>query len=175
MNKTTGISLLVAAAMFMSILMGAMFSLRKTKIELDFANQRACYWDSLYNAEIVRQFEEKATNKLQKSEEWSLLAQALIQIESEGVEDAVGDNGRAIGVLQLWPSVVEDVQIAGHSYTLNDRYDREKSIEIWYLWQEIYNPEHDIHKALKLQNPRAPISYHNKVIRRLQILKNQNQ
>lgn len=90
-------------------------------------------------------------------QEWNALIEALIIVESQGVEMATGDNGRAIGVLQIHPDVIDDVRIAGYDYTLKDRYDREKSIEIWNAWQSIYNPEKDIWKAIKRHNPR--ISY----------------
>lgn len=95
-----------------------------------------------------------------KAQEWDALIQALIIIETEGQinpEKAIGDNGKAVGVLQIHPDVIDDVRIAGYDYTLKDRYDREKSIEIWNAWQSIYNPEKDIWKAIKRHNPR--ISY----------------
>ncbi len=45
------------------------------------------------------------------------LIAALITVESNGRDNAVGDGGRAIGALQIHKSVVVDVnRIAGISY-----------------------------------------------------------
>ena len=55
----------------------------------------------------------------------------LIQVESGGRSDAVGGNGRAVGVLQIWKITVDDVnRISGKNYTYADRLNREKSIEM---------------------------------------------
>ncbi len=104
-------------------------------------------------------------------DEWPLFIEALIFVESSGITDAIGDGGKAVGVLQLHPCVVEDVRIAGYDYDLGDRYDKQKSIEIWNIWQKIYNPEKNIHWAMKLTNPRAPVEYHRRVLRRMNELR----
>ena len=58
----------------------------------------------------------------------ALLLAALIAVESGGNVRAVGDGGRAVGVLQIHPVTVMDVnRIAGTSYTLADRLCPEKS------------------------------------------------
>lgn len=55
----------------------------------------------------------------------------LIQIESGGDTHAIGDGGRAVGVLQIHSCVIEDVnRIYGTTYTLRDRYDKQRSIAI---------------------------------------------
>lgn len=59
------------------------------------------------------------------------LLSALIAVESGGQINAVGDNGRAVGVLQIHACCVEDVnRITGKTYTLQDRTDEAKSREI---------------------------------------------
>lgn len=108
-----------------------------------------------------------------KQQEWDALIQAIIIVESEGIEDAVGDGGKAVGVLQIHPSVIEDVRTAGYNYSLNDRYSREKSIEIWNIWQSIYNPDQDIHYAIKRHNPRISVAAHDRIIRLKDIILNQ--
>jgi hypothetical protein len=57
---------------------------------------------------------------------------ALIQIESGGRPDAVGDGGRAVGILQMWPVAVREAnRIAGETrWTLDDRRCPDKSIEM---------------------------------------------
>lgn len=65
---------------------------------------------------------------------WSFVAMlmfAMGDVESNNNPDAVGDNGQAVGVLQIHPQVIKDVNtITGAGYTLQDRYDPDKSREI---------------------------------------------
>lgn len=64
---------------------------------------------------------------------------ALIQIESGGKNSAVGDNGRAVGPLQLWRCYVDDVnRFANTNFTYNDRTDRAKSIKMATLYLQHY-------------------------------------
>ena len=58
----------------------------------------------------------------------ALLLSALIAVESSGNPNAVGDNGRAYGVLQIHASVVQDVnRIAGTRYVHADAFDPVKA------------------------------------------------
>jgi hypothetical protein len=58
----------------------------------------------------------------------ALLLAALIAVESGGRTHAVGDGGKAVGVLQIHPITVRDVnRIAGTSYQLSDRLCPAKS------------------------------------------------
>ena len=68
------------------------------------------------------------------------LIAALIIVESGGDPQAVGDNGLAIGVLQIHPVFVEDVnRIIGRDvYTLADRSNPELSIEMVKVWATYY-------------------------------------
>lgn len=53
---------------------------------------------------------------------------AIEQIESRGNANAVGDNGRAIGCLQIWQAVVIDAnRIAGTNYRHDDAFNRNKA------------------------------------------------
>ena len=68
-----------------------------------------------------------------------LLIYLLILIESGGNDSAVGDNGLAVGCLQIHPILVEDInRIYGTNYTLDDRYLRSKSIEMFALFHQHY-------------------------------------
>lgn len=64
----------------------------------------------------------------------------LIQIESGGDPCAIGDGGKAVGVLQLWPIAVRDVnRILGYDrYTLADRFSPAKSREMCHIVTEHY-------------------------------------
>lgn len=78
------------------------------------------------------------------------LIEALIQVESEGIEDIHGDiglkEGPSVGVLQIRPIMVREVnrilkiQKIKKKYKLKDRYSREKSIEMFNIWREFYHP-----------------------------------
>jgi hypothetical protein len=59
------------------------------------------------------------------------LIDALVHVESKGEVHAVGDNGKAIGPLQIHKEVVDDVNKAyGTNYTYDDRKSIDKSREI---------------------------------------------
>ena len=61
----------------------------------------------------------------------------LIFIESGGNDKAV--NGEAAGCLQITPILVKDVnRIAGKNFTLEDRFDRQKSIEMAQIYLTYY-------------------------------------
>jgi len=77
----------------------------------------------------------------------TILLTALIQVESGGQADAVGDNGRAVGILQIHKITVDDVnRIYKTNYTYKDRYSPKLSKEIAskYLlyWGNRYAKKH---------------------------------
>lgn len=56
------------------------------------------------------------------------LIDALVKVESNGDARAVGDNGKALGCLQIWSVVVEDVnQVSSVKYTHADALDPAKA------------------------------------------------
>jgi hypothetical protein len=73
------------------------------------------------------------------------LIAALIHVESGGNADAIGDGGKAVGVLQIWPIMVRDcnrilkLRRSKLRYTLKDRYSRSRSIEMFKVWSSHYN------------------------------------
>lgn len=79
------------------------------------------------------------------------LIEALIQVESEGIEDIHGDiglkEGPSVGVLQIRPIMVREVnrilkiRKLDYKYKLKDRYNRKKSIEMFNIWREFYHPD----------------------------------
>jgi hypothetical protein len=67
------------------------------------------------------------------------LWEAVCTVESNGNPLAVGDGGRAAGIAQIWAITVRDVnRFAGTNYTLNDRFDAEKSRQMFRLYTEHY-------------------------------------
>jgi hypothetical protein len=64
---------------------------------------------------------------------------ALIAVESNGNDAAVGDQGRAVGCLQIHARVVEDVnRVYGTQFRLSHRWDREQSLRICELYLAHY-------------------------------------
>jgi hypothetical protein len=67
------------------------------------------------------------------------LIPALVQVESNGNPRAVGDNGKALGQLQIWSVVVVDVNRAkGTRYTHKDAFDPAKAEAICRAYLSIY-------------------------------------
>jgi len=60
-----------------------------------------------------------------------ILIAALIAVESNGRDTAIGDDGRAIGPLQIHKSVVQDVnRLIGASYQWNRMTNRAEAISV---------------------------------------------
>lgn len=61
----------------------------------------------------------------------AVLLSALIAVESGGRADAVGCSGESIGILQIHPGCVHDInRVTGRAYTLRDRWNAAKSREM---------------------------------------------
>ena len=77
------------------------------------------------------------------------LVNALIQVESNGNTNAIGDNGAAVGVLQIQPIMIREVnrilklKKSDKRFKRKDRFDREKSIEIFTIWAEFHHKDSD--------------------------------
>lgn len=65
-----------------------------------------------------------------------ILLPCLIQVESQSQAQAVGDGGKAYGILQIWDVCVQDVnRVYGHKYTHEMMFDprHAKNLAIYYL------------------------------------------
>ena len=79
------------------------------------------------------------------------LVRALIMVESRGNDSAVGDRhlvgNEAIGALQIRPIMVREVnrilkiQKSDKRFTLKDRFERDKSIEMFYIWKNYHHKD----------------------------------
>ena len=77
------------------------------------------------------------------------LVTALIFVESRGNDSAVGDRhlvgNEAVGALQIRPIMVREVnrilklQKSDKRFTLKDRFERDKSIEMFYIWKNYHH------------------------------------
>lgn len=110
-----------------------------------------------------------------QARDWSRVTDAIAQVESKGNPRAV--NGDAVGLLQIRPILVRDVnrilklRKSDKRYTLADRYDPRKSREMFEIYQSYYNPSGSVERAIRLWNGgsrytvRGTQNYYNKVRR----------
>ena len=90
------------------------------------------------------------------------LISAMIQVESNGNDSAYGDThikgGEAVGALQIRPIMVREVnrilklKRSKLRYKLKDRWDREKSIEMFLIWKEFHHNDADFEKIARNWN-----------------------
>ena len=120
-----------------------------------------------------------AANENDNSEQfdWSAVMEAIILVESEGNPNAV--SGNSVGAMQITPILVREcnniLKARGSEkrYTLADRYNVEKSKEMFLLIQSEYNKQNDVEKAIRTWNGgprysvRATNGYYQKVLRRM--------
>lgn len=94
----------------------------------------------------------------QEQYDWTKVMDAIIQVESKGNPKAHNKNGDCVGILQITKGLVREAnQIlkrkgSSKTYTFSDRWDPEKSKEMFILMQEHFNKEHNIEKAIKCWN-----------------------
>ena len=87
-----------------------------------------------------------------------ILLDAIIQVESRGDSLTIGDNGKAVGILQIHPITVRDVnrilEKRGDTirYTYEDRTSQIKSIEMFYIWKSYYHIESNFETIARCWN-----------------------
>ena len=90
----------------------------------------------------------------QLMKKWGMVISAIAKVESSGNPKAVSSDGLYVGYLQISEILVKQCNIlAGYNkYTPKDRYSKEKSIAMFIDYQEEYNPEGNLEKAIRLWN-----------------------
>lgn len=85
---------------------------------------------------------------------WGAVIEAIAQVESERNPNAVSKNGRYVGYLQISEILVRECNnIAGYKkYTLADRKNRQKSIDMFIDFMERHNPSGNMERAIRLWN-----------------------
>lgn len=122
-------------------------------------------WFEKKKINTLVEFPEEEVVVNQDSLDWEDFTRALIWIESKGDSKAIGSKDDT-GVLQITPILLQDCNriLKTEKFTLEDRLDSLKSVEMFNIIQDHYNPQHDYHLALKIWNGKAPLSYHRKVM-----------
>jgi hypothetical protein len=98
------------------------------------------------------------------------LVTALILVESRGNDSAIGDRhivgGEAVGALQIRPIMVREVnrilkiQKSDKRFKLKDRFDRDKTLEMFYIWKNFHHKDSDFEKIARNWNG-GPKGYKN--------------
>ena len=90
--------------------------------------------------------------------DWNPVMDAIIQVESKGNPKAFNKNGNCAGILQITPGLVKQCNIwlkaekSKKRYTLADRYNVEKSKEMFVMVQSHYNKSNNVEKAIRIWN-----------------------
>jgi hypothetical protein len=81
------------------------------------------------------------------------IIKSFAKIESNFDSLAVNIKENAVGYLQIRPIMLAEFnRLTGKNYSLNDRYSKAKSIEIFLTIQKLRNPTFDLRKAANLWN-----------------------
>ena len=109
--------------------------------------------------------------------DWNPVMEAIILVESEGNPRIV--NGNQVGAMQITPIMVREcnnilkARGSEKQYKMTDRYDVEKSKEMFLLIQSQYNKSNNVEKAIRSWNGgpnysnRGTERYYQKVLRRM--------
>lgn len=97
-------------------------------------------------------------------DDWELLKKAISKVESNYKESA--RNGDCIGILQISSIYVRQVNkiLGKRVYEYKDRWSKQKSMEMFEIYQNFYNPNHDITKAIVYHNGSNNHKYIRKVM-----------
>lgn len=96
----------------------------------------------------------------EKPYDYSKLIDAIAMTESRGNPRAYNPNGDCVGLLQITKILVRECNniLRGQGkakeefYTYDDRWDEEKSKEMFILLQRRFNKENNVEKAIKTWN-----------------------
>lgn len=78
------------------------------------------------------------------------LARAIATVESNGNNNAVGDNGRAVGKFQIWETYVDDVnricalKKMPYKFSYEDRKDPAKAVLMVKIYTEYYGEIYEL-------------------------------
>ena len=96
----------------------------------------------------------KSAPEVTLQKKWGAVIEAIAMVESECQPHRVSKNGLYVGYLQISEILVRECnRIVGYKkYTYADRYDKQKSIDMFIDYQEYYNPDGNMERAIRLWN-----------------------
>lgn len=86
--------------------------------------------------------------------DWTSVVDAIMMVESRGNVNA--RNGIYCGPLQISPVLVSEVnnilkrRNSSKRYTLGDRFNKQKSKEMFVIIQSYYNPKNNVERAIRM-------------------------
>ena len=101
------------------------------------------------NSNLEQKIQRDTLQSIDTPQPIDTLVAALIYVESRGNENAVGDKhlgNPSVGVLQIRPIMVREVnrilkrKKSDRRFKLKDRFSKEKSIEMFRIWQSYHLP-----------------------------------
>lgn len=108
---------------------------------------------------LVNRFEE-----IEKEKNWQIFIQAMIIVESQMNNKAVGDNGSAIGILQIRPIMLAEYhRIIGEQVKVN-RKDPMQSLKVFNVVQAHHNPKKEFRRACDIWNKGGGDAYYDKIM-----------
>lgn len=99
-----------------------------------------------------------SSNETIDTTQWDKVINAIIQVESSGNPKAINTKTDAVGAMQIRKIVVDDCNEylkklnKNKRFTYQDRWDIQKSKEMFVLIQMRYNKTNDIEKAARIWN-----------------------
>lgn len=93
-----------------------------------------------------------------KTDDWNMFVKAIAFVESGYRERAISKGGGSVGYLQITKVCVRECNNilrrngSRKKYTYNDRYNKNKSIEMFNIYQNKFNPNHNLEKAARIWN-----------------------
>lgn len=93
---------------------------------------------------------------------------AFQKVESNFDTDTINRLGYG-GILQIGQEMIDEanricrIEGINQSFTLTDRLDSTKSVQVWYIVQNYWNPYYTLRKACHVWNPLASVRYYQKI------------
>lgn len=113
-------------------------------------------------------------NIISIEDDWNLFINAIAWVESRHKEDVINESTNAVGYLQITPIYVREVnrilelKKSTMRYSLDDRFSKTKSIEMFHVHQQYHNPNYDKLKCLRQHLGTYSESYTKEVFSRYQ-------
>lgn len=102
---------------------------------------------------------------IMKKDSLLILAIAMINVESNFNTDAHLKRTDAAGLLQITPIYVKEVnKYSKVKFTLEDRFNPIKNLEMFIIFNNKHNPNYNLERAIFLHNSRADSNYKIKIL-----------